>query len=691
MGVKDVTVRVSSIDGTWETLGADRARGVWPEGVVLEADPWGSSRASFSLRRDPTAFWPDIGAFTPVEVEVAGSLVWSGRVSDTPSQVSARQMNVQCEGWQYHLDDDVYKTFYVHTDLGAWVDMRSLSGAVLSQSIVAGQPTVGDGVITLGFPANTAIVPTARSGVALDLAKLGAAGDFSSIAIDWQSSNNAGSINFYCTTTDAEDPGTGGTNLLTFTLASGASGTTAGSTASPMRWLFLYLYWAAGGTPSADVWLRINGIRLFRSGTYNGGGGSSPSVLRASHVVTDALDRATVLLSSDRSLVQSTSFDIPSYAPDWQTPRAAISAVNAYHDWQPMVDVDRRLVYRPKPSRPEFEVGAWSAIQDDDASMNSGDEIYNGALVTAQSPDGKPVSVVRRTADTLFGSSAPVQPTNPSFDTNLTGWTGDAISRSTTVFDSTPASMLMTSAVIPGAFAKTSSWSGAWEEGLQYKLRMRIRREYASAFLFTIEVRVGGGNNNAVNDTVLMSGLTVGQFTTYESPAFTVPANASPELVLTVPSGGAPATGTPLLYVDTVQFTVSRPTLVDRRGFRRRMILPVSSNLPSDGTAAGVIGDTWLGGHKTTPFKGSVSITGDEGLRNILTGAPVPLEQLLLNTGQLLRFSDRIDPDTGAHSRDGRIAAVTYTPASDTAQATIDSSRSSFEALMSRLAAVQGG
>src|SRR4051812_26005403 len=124
-GPKDVTVRVASLDGTWTTIGGDRPRGVWPEGVVLEADGWGSSKASFNLRRDPTTFWPDIGAFTPVEVDVASTLVWSGRVSETPARVAQRTMNVQCEGWQYHLDDDLYQRFYVHTKLTEWRDSRS--------------------------------------------------------------------------------------------------------------------------------------------------------------------------------------------------------------------------------------------------------------------------------------------------------------------------------------------------------------------------------------------------------------------------------------------------------------------------------------------------------------------------------------------------------------------------------------
>lgn len=661
MAVKDVTVRTQSLDGTWDTLGTGSARGVWPENVVLEADPVGPSKATFSLRRDPTAFWPDIGAFTPVEVEVAGTLVWSGRISDTPSQVSSRQMNVECQGWQYHLDDDVFKTFYVHTALPDWKDMRSLPAANLAVSVVAGQPTAGDGVVALGFPADTAVPAGARSGVTLDLAELGAAGDFTTIAIDWESSNNAAGITCYCTTTNSDDPGTGGNDLLSFNLGSGASGTTGGSTSSPKRRLFIYLYWSAGGTLSADVWLRIKGIRLFRTGTYVGGGAAVPSVLRASHVVNDALDRGTVLLSEDRSGIQSTSSDLPSYAPDWQTPRAAITAVNAFHDWQFLVDVDRRPVYRPKPSQPLFEIGAWSAVGgDDDASMNSGEEIYNGAAVTAQAPDGSPVVASRSSASS---GELYIVPGTPQTITNYPASYGTPAGDGLVAFNSFPS-------------------NAVFYPGMQYVAVMAIKAGVAGT---TASVAFGGPPLSGIVTDVPLSTT---DFTPITVPWTPTVRMAGSDVTVSF-AFHRPASET--IVVQSVKIYRTGPTMVDRRGFKRRIQLPVESSLPTDGNAAALIGDTWLSGHKTTPFKGSATLIGDDSVRNILTGHSVPLEQLLLNTGQLLRFSDRIDPDTGGHGRDGRIAAVTYTPASDTAQVTVDNSRASFEALMARLAAVQRG
>jgi hypothetical protein len=88
--------------------------------------------------------------------------------------------------------------------------------------------------------------------------------------------------------------------------------------------------------------------------------------------------------------------------------------------------------------------------------------------------------------------------------------------------------------------------------------------------------------------------------------------------------------------------------------------------------------------------EGTVTLVGNGSVRDVLTGEDVPLERLLTKTGQLIRFSDRTDPDTGGHARDGRIANVSYNPGTDTAVITVDSARSSFEAFIARLDLLAG-
>jgi hypothetical protein len=651
-GPKDVTIRVQALDGTWQTMGGETVRGVYPENVSLEADAWGSSSASFTLRRDPRAFFPDIGAFTPVEVDVGSTLVWSGRVRETPSQVAQRTISVQCEGWQFHLDDDVYQHTYVHSDLTAWTDARSLPTTDLAVFVTAGTVQAGDGALVIGFPNGGIVGNNRAAGAVLDLGPNSLA---KRVIVDYDNvSFSSGSYTFYCKGSD--DPNTiisGGENA--FGVDPGLAVSPQGGTFStPRRYMSVFIYrTAASGTETADRLVRIKSIKVFADTSYEAG---AASVLTASTVVSDALDRATMLLSSDRSGIASTSLHIPEYAPATQTPRQAWTAVDSYHDWLKQIDVNRRPIYMAKPARPLFEVGAHSAIDDDDASANSGAEIYNRVIATGQSASGTPLAVSAR--PTAADTESVVDPGLQSI--SIAGYP-----------------------TVGSTGASQATWStGTFRAGFEYIAEL-VTKNTTGSGIGSVNTPIFGVYDPNALDYV------------FGGYSWTLGAGASIRMVVRwTPKQDWPATSVILRTNATIQYVVisrATPTLADRRSFRRTMQLPISSTLPEDGIAANTIGTVWLADHKTTPFRGSVTLTGDESLREITTGRDVGLEQLLLNTGQLIRFSDRSDPDTGGHGRDGRIAGVSYTPATNTAAVTIDNSRTSFDALLSRLAVVQSG
>jgi hypothetical protein len=674
-GVKDVVISAQALDGVWDVLGANSARGVFPENVVLEADAWGPSRASFNLRRDPARPWPDIGAFTPIEIEVGGTLVWDGRVQETPSQIAERVINVQCEGWQYHLDDDVYERVYVHNDLTAWKDQRAFLAANLVINSAAGKVQNDNGVITLGWAGGDTIVSNQGVAVTLDL---GPSSSARRVVIPWDRTGGQADTLAFVVAHDTADWNVLNENLVaSFALNGATSGTFTGTTASPRRYVTVLVYYnGPGGAFAADVTLRLRSALVFADAAYESG---NASILKASDVALDALTRATVLLSTDRSGMQATSLNIPTFAPSEPlTARQAWERVDAYHDWVKQIAVGRRPIYKPKPSTPIIEVGVWSAATDEDASANSGEDIYNRTVIAGQTPAGQPARV-KRAATGAFSDPATPQLTNPSFATNLTGWTvrhDGSIVRDTGVFDTTPASMRVTTGTTTEEGGDTTSWTTPLELGGVYQIVARIRREAAAtAFVCFLDTYLF--------DTLLPADLPAGQFATYRSSAFfpTLGSPLAPKLTMAFNGPAATLLG----YIDSIVLYYTKPTLPDRRGFRRTKILPVSNALPPDNVAANVIADTWLSGHKTTPFKGSSTMVGNGAARDILTGEDIPPERLLLKTMELIRFNDRADPDTGGHGRDGRIVGVSYSAATDTAQVTIDNSRASFEALMARL------
>lgn len=526
----EVTVHLKALDGTWEVCGADRARGVWPENVKgIRADGWGSKTAGFDLRRDPKAIWPDIGAFTPVQIDIDGIPRWSGRVAQTPVRDDLDSViSVQCEGWQAHLDDDVYERWYVHTRLSDWKDARSHLSADLAALRSAWQVDTSGGV-KISFPSG---VPADGSGmVYLD------AGPGSTIKqIGWTASSSAWAANNSLYVLGGSTfAGLGAESYNPGSIGAGTSYTDSFTFSTPRRFVAFRID-SNGHTPAADEWFKLEQIVCVRESAYLSG---LSSVLKADVIVKHALSVATddEIIDADTSLIEAGTFNIPEFAMgEPRTPRQVWEAADAFEDRVRKIDVHRRPVYKAKPTVPVAEVGAWSAMSFEDASANDGSEIYERVIVKATAPDGTPLRVER----------AQSQQPNP----------------------------------------------------------------------FGISTRIG------------------------------------------------------------------------RRGFQRTKVLDVSFALTT--SAAEQLGDLFLRAHARTPFKGTVKLTGRGAARDPKTGTPLPVDALLEMTGEMIRFMDRVDPDTGAVGRDARIAEVSVDPDTEEATVTLDNSRAGFDALLARLDVVLG-
>lgn len=379
--------------------------GIRPENVVLVADRWGSATAKFDLRRRPHELWPDLQAFTPISVEIGGLPAWSGRLMDTPTREGEHVLSVQAEGWQAHLDDQAVERFYIHSRLADWKDTRQVPGCTLGGNGFPSGYTVSNeqGQIVLALPQGSDAPPGSNwVGVTLDLGPGQAA---NAISLDWDSANNtSGNVYVYARATSSKDPRNHGgayADAFTFAHNTGASGTTTGTFSTGYRYVHVFMYFdaGAGGPIGADHWFRIKEARVFAASGYRSG---AASVLKASQIIADVA-QFPELLSSDLSGIQASSFSIPEYAPRaGRTPREHITAANAYEDWQAMVDVDRRLVYRPLPTAPTMNAGSAPGFTFDDTSANSGEEIYNAARIEAEQPDGTPLRFLRAGAgDTL--------------------------------------------------------------------------------------------------------------------------------------------------------------------------------------------------------------------------------------------------------------------------------------------------
>lgn len=659
-GAADVTVRVQSLDGTWEVLGADRARGIVPEGISYSHDAWGSASASFTLKRDPGVPWPDLSAFTPVDIHVGGVKTWSGRITQTPTTDSpdARQVSVQCSGWQYHLDDDAYEGKYVHTSLAAWRDIYGDINVTLSNYSSAMTVGAGAGVITFAIANGNTLPAGGKGGVFLDL---GPSNYAKRVVVTYQGGSSG--------TFDLKLHGGADINTSTesYTLASTPLATTsttvAQSFSSSFRYIRLEASNAGAVTGGDQAWARITAIQVFAATAYESG---NTSILKTHHVVTDALTRAP-LLSTDTSAISTAStFSIPDYAPDgYRTPREHIAAVNAYENYQAYVDVDQRLVYASRDTSPTVEVGAWAGVTFEDASTNSAQDIYNRVIVEGTGPDESTLRAERITTTSGASWRRVVAPAPLATSASSTGPIRTAPSPASIGFGG----------------------NAIFEAGVTYRLNLQAGGS------------VSGTGSDSISGPTLTFG-TSGDYATKTAagsfsflttaldialdwtPAADAP--ASSVFVTITETGGGTGSRVYTVHLQDLVVSVQTTSIVTRRRFMRTMILPVSSAMTSPG--ANKLGDTYLANHTTTPLKGSLKITGPNGVRRVLGGASVHPSQLGLLTNQVIRLAHRIDFDTGGVGKDGTIVSVSYDHGSQSASVEVDNSSSNFEALLSRLA-----
>lgn len=686
MASLDETISLKALSGTWEECGRDRLAGIVPQGIVASSNRWGSDRISFKLLRKPGGQpFPDLSAFTDLEYRVHGQLVWSGRVIETPTQDGPEStINVEGHGWQYHLDDDVTEHALVRSRLSDFQDMASSPNATLSASALTAQGSISqdNGAIVLALPKNAVTAVGTTVGVVLDMGPESLA---KRVVINWSAWGTDSLYQLYVRGSDYPDNNTS-FGWAAYNDAISAVGavpgptTTAGTFATPRRYVQVFFYSNFAQTISGDIWLRINSIQVFTDTAYESG---NASIVKAPTIIGDALDRATLLLSSDRSQIDPNgvaTFTFPDVAPsEPRTAREMWNLANTPHDWVSMIDADRRPIFKPRPTVPLFEVGAWSGAIFNDASANSGEDIYNRAIIKAAGPDGAPLRTQRtqaqQTGVALDGITSPA-PTNPSFSTDTSSWAaaGSTITRDTGVFDTSPASGRWDSA--DGGDTLTETFTGTFSAGATYQLQYRIR---AANFFVTGTLGVSG---DASSERVLLN--TAGAFVT--RTVTWVPTADRTSVTFTITPDQFIAGQT--LYIDSLNLSQAKPTLVDRRRFRRTKIVNVGAAMTD--TPAQTIGDIFLGGHKTAKLKGSLDIAGIGAVRRVLGGASVHPAFLLRETNQLLTLNNRIDPDTGRLGRDGEITAVSYDSDSFHASVAIDNERDRLEPVLQRYSIISG-
>lgn len=388
------TVILKAAGGAWTTIGGEHARGIVPQGLVCSANESGPDTCGFTLRRRASVPWPDLKAFNQCEIQIGGLPVWGGRVWEAPlSDGGEDSIAVAGRGWQYHLDDDLISRYYVHTDLGAWRDIRSAPAVTLTTAVANGSVQVGSGAAVFGWVYNTSVVNATGAGITLDL---GPGRTAKRIVVTFATVNPNAFCTVYARAHSTPDPFGGSVSDAFATSFGTIASPAAGTFATPYRYVSLFLYRSDGSTSvvAGDHLMQVTKIQVFSATAYESG---NASVLKASDVIEDVLGSGALpLLDSATDQISASSFSIPDLSPSgYQTARALIAAANAYEGNLVGVDLNRKLFYRERATAPLVEVGDWPGSSFQDQSTNSAEGIYNRVIVQGTGPDGSPIAEVR--------------------------------------------------------------------------------------------------------------------------------------------------------------------------------------------------------------------------------------------------------------------------------------------------------
>lgn len=396
-----------NVDGRgWQHLGQTQDRGVFPTGIAPTWSGWGSEQLSAVIMRDPNTAHPDLAAFTPLEWVPDGAgdePAWGGYILNAPA-AGANAISLNARGWHTALDDDTYLDTYVHERLEDWSDARSAPGSWLyGQSGVTGWSAgavvqVGSGEITLGFPVGQPVNVGAGAGIYLDLGQISRGAK--TVSLDYNvPAAHAGmpADNLYIRGSDdissqhasvGFDDGVGpmaiaagpGTRTITFT--------------TTKRYVAIFLYATAGGTPTVDAFVQIKAIRTFTDDTYRSAGAS---ILKATDILKYALAKVPVLDQSTSEIAQ-TAFLIRAFGGLRQarTARQDMERANDYHRYVLRFTARARLQFMPRLATPTLEVNTRRAgVEWNDATRDSGDDVYNKATIVGRSGSGAELTLTR--------------------------------------------------------------------------------------------------------------------------------------------------------------------------------------------------------------------------------------------------------------------------------------------------------
>jgi len=602
--------------------------------------------------------------FTELEIVDGGSVIWSGRLADNGLRGNEIESDLTFEGWQSHLDDHVIRRSYVHSRLTDWQDLRSGRYANLARLTTAGAVAVADTAIVVGFSDNSYVAANAAAGVWLDLGDRGA----KRVVLNYEIPACVGTSGWdtvgqyvvrgtneldVTTATDYQD-------IITLnTSHSDQAATTAATFTTPYRYVALLAINPTGTALTAVTQSAIKVIELavYQQTAYESG---NTSALTASDVITDIAANATYKLSESIAGIEATTYNIThlSAVSEARTPRELIETVNSYHEQPYRVNVFKELEFYSQPLNPKFEYsGSLAGV--DWSTFVAAAGTYSQIRVEGKDSYGGALSYVytdRELQQLLYTAVSAPAVSNPSFTTNLTGWTQvgsptATFTRDTVVYRSSPASAKLTdTAWAASPFTVVTNLTGNAVRGRRYQARLYCKSSYSSNSWVTVRV-VSGGGDIIEQVTELNTGWTEA------ACDFTVTSDTTVSLEVEFFTSASVGSGSPTFYLDDVAIYRLAGTPFTDNDFVREFVLKVDAVLTP--AIAEQLAASYLRQYTFSRLSGVLTVSDPETLRAI-GGGQASMTQVDNYPTQLVRLVGVTHPVTGEQGVDVLISEATY-------------------------------
>lgn len=674
-----LSIAVQPRNSGFVKLGAKHRYGVVPESIVYSGDlsEYGCMNASFLLKINPQYSHYDLEHYTPIVISDGTTDVWSGRIIGTPTEYGDTGIiHVECHGWGQHLKDDATDYEWAIDDLSRFYNTASGPYSFDINTYQTGvEPQVQGNALVLPCPQGFTMVNSRGCSATIDLGKNGAA---KRIVAKLKAANQPGTNNFIVYLRASNSPNAIGGGTVTDATLPNPNSTDSYlrvTATTPTRYVHIFWYYVGPTTQAGlDHSIKVEFVRIFGDTADESGDASN---MKASVAISETLDLLCPSFSTNRSRIVATTFNLPQFPgrPGFKYGSELIENANAFHGYKFLLTPNAVPVpiFEPQDSVHSFVVGAQDDYKFSDPSRNDGRSVFSRVISEYTGTDGVP-DYAEASGTTWGKGDAFIG--DGGFESTMTTWnfysSVPPVASSEKVSTPTPQAGSWCLRIPLGSILQ--GLAQGLKPGKKYKISFYCRSQAVSST--AVLSPVYPGSTNDLTFSVNNAGWTLceGVFTAATGTQWAAGSTGLRSFSV------RDLSGTGHLYVDSFDIEEVIGNVVNRRGFQRTALRPISAR--STAAAASALATLDLSEMNYPPLKGKLELSGSiRGANN----DKIPVSRIPSSMGKIVLLEQFKDPNTGAVGRKAPIKQAEYIEAEDKVTIDLDDNNNFISNLKNRI------